>query len=414
MYVFRGLAALLAILVAWGFPAPLVSDRLPSAATAPVAPTVTLLRWPYLQNAGATGVTIAWVTDTAAAGEVRYSTDRGYGQVATATTRSVNGQYFASAVLTGLQPGTRYYYRIRSGGIDLTPLDPAAFTTATTGNAFTFVVLGDSRDGSPAAAAIANQMAAWPFDLWLHTGDLVTSGLAAEYDPQVFAIYRRLLAAVPFFSAIGNHEYLGDGPAAYLNNFYLPQNGPAGLLGRAYSFDWANAHFTVFDSGAGFTPGSAQYNWLQSDLAATRQPWKFVVDHHPPYSSGSHGSDFAVRDTLGPLFERYGVDVMFSGHDHDYERTFPMAGGQIAGAGQRGVTYVVTGGGGAPLYPVGRSAFTALSVSTNHFTRSVVAGCQLVMQSIGANGQILDLFEIDKCAAATTLPRHLFLPAVRR
>jgi 3',5'-cyclic AMP phosphodiesterase CpdA len=114
---------------------------------------------------------------------------------------------------------------------------------------------------------------------------------------------------------------------------------------RWYSFDYGNAHFVGLevDGYASTAPGSAQMLWLANDLAQTRQRWKVVFFHAPFYSSGAHGGDPQVpqlRAALEPLFIQHGVDLVFNGHDHDYERSVA-----------HGVVYIVAGGGGAPLYP---------------------------------------------------------------
>jgi predicted phosphodiesterase len=323
--------------------------------------------------------------------------------MAVATTRLVNGRYQHAAVLTGLQPATRYTYRVYTAGADLTPWTAATFTTATTGGDFTFLVLGDSRGGGRAARALAGQMAARPADLILHAGDLTDNGTQAQLDTQFFAVYRDLLGRVPVYPAPGNHDYAAGALRPYVDSFYLPGDpqvaagsSPEGLAERAYSFNWGNAHFVALDTNRRYAPGSPQYTWLARDLANTRQLWKFVFFHHPPYSTGSHGSDLNVRRSLTPLFEKYGVDLVFAGHDHLYERSVPLVRGKLAA---RGVIYVVTGGGGAALYLAGRSNFTAYSRSAYHLTRVEVHNCTLTLQAIALDGAIFDTLVLDKCEA---------------
>ena len=181
---------------------------------------------------------------------MRYSTDGSHWQTTNASTTSVDGQYRSVATLTGLLPATCYYYRVLTGGTDITPWSTASFNTATSGTDFAFVAFGDSRDGSQSARDVAAQMAKWSYAFAVHVGDAVNLGSATEYDPMVFGVYRDLMGKVPFYMALGNHEYYGDGKAAFLRNFYPPQNGPTGLKGQAYSFDWGNAHLVVLDTDA--------------------------------------------------------------------------------------------------------------------------------------------------------------------
>ena len=153
----------------------------------------------------------------------------------------------------------------------------------------------------------------------------------------------------------------------------------------------------ALDTNQSYASGSAQYNWLVNDLASTHKDWRFVFFHHPPYSSSTHGSDSNVCNTLGPVFQTYHVSLVFAGHDHDYERTWPMLNGAVSTICDGGVVYVVTGGAGAPLYSAGASYFTAYSSSRYHFTRVQVAGCKLTLQAIDTNGNVFDTCELDRC-----------------
>jgi hypothetical protein len=142
-------------------------------------------------------------------------------------------------------------------------------------------------------------------------------------------------------------------------------------MGRYYSFDWGNAHFVALNSelyhGDHSYHPEEQKTWLDRDPKETRQPWKIVYFHRPIYSSSKHGSDERIRKDLEPVLVRHEVDLVFSGHGHVYERTVPI----------RGVTYVVSGGGGKGLYPVGRSEWTAFSKSAYHAVVICVDGKRL-------------------------------------
>nr|MBA2540711.1 metallophosphoesterase [Deltaproteobacteria bacterium] len=105
-----------------------------------------------------------------------------------------------------------------------------------------------------------------------------------------------------------------------------------------------------------------------------------VYMHRPPYSSGEHGSDTGLRTKLAPVLERHGVQLVLSGHDHDYERMIP----------QDGVAYVVTGGGGRGTRPVGESSFTAFSEAVIHFVIVEVLVDELILHAIDATGVEFD------------------------
>lgn len=102
--------------------------------------------------------------------------------------------------------------------------------------------------------------------------------------------------------------------------------------------------------------------------------------HRPPYSSGLHGSDIALRELIAPVAEKHHVQLVLAGHDHDYERMIP----------QHGVAYVVTGGGGKGTYDVGSSAFSAFSEEVIHFVYIEVGIDELVLHAIDATGVEFD------------------------
>jgi hypothetical protein len=354
-----------------------------------------LLVYPYLGETSTTSAVISWATDNAGASEVHY----GEGSVVTATSTIYDDKYWHSATITGLTPDTTYNYKIYTAGHDLTPWPEVTFTTAPEFPQFTFAVLGDGRPDdrssppSQAALDVAAQMNQHSFDLALHTGDIVHSGGVCsgedsswnQYIRAYFDLYRESISGTPFYPSIGNHELSGGG---------CGYQGYTDVFAEEayYSFDWGNAHFVALDTNQSYRPGSPQYEWLVSDLQ-TNSPWKFVFFHHPAYSSGSHGSTREVQTHLVPVFEAYGVDVVFNGHDHLYERTCPI----LSGACGEGVVYYVTGGAGAPLYSGSGEWFTAVSSSTHHFLKVEVDDCRLRVDAV--DGVVFDSYEIDHCGS---------------
>jgi acid phosphatase type 7 len=334
----------------------------------------------YVQNVSVRSAVIAWMSEEPGAGFVEYGEtpelgqERGDGRT---------GKRHA-VTLSGLRPGSRYYYRVAGAR------KTASFRTAPDepGSGFTFAVVGDSGTGSKAQRAVADLLERMQPDLILHTGDVVyPKGDDADYDPKFFAPYRRIVGSVPVFPTLGNHDVETKNGAPYLENFHLPRNDPEST-GRYYSFDWGNAHFVALDSELYYDDDGddpeRQKAWLERDLGETRQPWKFVFFHRPPYSSSEHGSDLVVREDLEPILARRGVDLVFSGHDHDYERTVRL----------KGVTYVVTGGGGKDLYEAGESEWTAFSRSAHHAVRVRVDGNRLRLEAIEPNGAMVDRLDL--------------------
>jgi 3',5'-cyclic AMP phosphodiesterase CpdA len=285
------------------------------------------------------------------------------------------GEHQKWAVLDGLSPGTVYCYAIVDGGVPLSErigfrTAPAADSTAP----IRFLAFGDSGDGGSDQRALAEQMYAFPYDLIVHTGDIAyDDGTIDQLEDTVFAMYAPIFRHIPLFPAAGNHDYRTMQGAPFRAVFALP----GGNGERWYSYDWGRIHFAALDTEADY---QTQARWLDEDLAATSRPWKIVYLHKPPYSSGDHGSDTALRAALEPVLVKHRVQLVLAGHDHDYERMHP----------QQGVQHVVTGGGGRGTRPVGASAFTAFSEEVIHFVYAEVRVDELVLHAIDATGAEFD------------------------
>ncbi|HBP17838.1 MAG TPA: hypothetical protein DEA08_08595 [Planctomycetes bacterium] len=165
---------------------------------------------------------------------------------------------------------------------------------------------------------------------------------------------------------------------------------------RWYAFDWGSVHFVAMDTEA---LNEDQLAWLERDLEAHQDaPWIVVYGHHPPYSSGHHGSSSRMRE-LTETFERHGVDLVFTGHDHHYERTLPMQGGCVAQPDDTGITYIIAGAGGAGLRgDVTPQFWHAASDDTVHsYVRLTIHGCVARGEAVSAEGEVLDSFELGGC-----------------
>jgi acid phosphatase type 7 len=253
---------------------------------------------------------------------------------------------------------------------------------------FGFAVVGDSGSGGKGQLAVAALLGRLEPDLVLHTGDVVyPAGQERHYDRRFFAPYRNLIKTVPVFPVLGNHDVRKGNGAAFLENFHPPLGSP-GSTKRYYSFDWGNIHFValnseLYHSDRGSDP-EEQRDFLERDLATTRKNWRIVFLHRSPYGSSRHGGDEKVRENLEPLFVKHEVDLVFSGHDHVYERTVPI----------RGVTYVVSGGGGRRLYPAGNGELTASSVSAHHAVLVRVDCSRLLLEAVEVDGKVVDRLEL--------------------
>jgi len=365
---------------------------------------VTLTRGPYLQSVAGTSAIVVWQTAAPGSSRVEYGVG-GY----TASIDLPDPTVEHVITLTDLITGTEVIYRVSTDGVELA--SGSFRTAAAPDQSFTFAVIGDSGTGSTGQVAVADRMVALDPQLVLHTGDVVyPDGQAAGYDPFFFNPYQTLAKRAPIYPTLGNHDYHSQSGQPYLDAFYLPHNNPA-QTERYYSFDWGNAHFTALDFNTG--PDAAQLDWLKNDLASTDKPWKFVFYHQAIYSSGPHGHEdwvTAKRALLAPIFEQYKVDVVFNGHDHDYERTQPI----------NGVLYIVSGGGGGPLYQVNPQSFSAYAETTYHTVLATLDGCTLTLQAVKPDGTIFDATTLSKtCLVPTPIPTpiiefdwHFFLPVI--
>jgi hypothetical protein len=395
---------------------------LPKTGGSSPPPAATLVRHPYLQQVTANSSVIVWATREPGPAEVHYWQNSGNTNTTQATTTffpaSTTGMtidyYQHEARLTNLSTATSYNYEIFVNGIDATPglVDRFATAPAAGTGSVRFIAFGDSGIGSIQQQQLAALMTSDSFDIALHGGDVVygtisTTGGAhyLQYHDWFFNIYKDWLRSRPVFPSIGNHDDAISSGRAYRDLFVLPENGESAAFPdhkeRYYSFDYGPVHFVALDTELAFqnaTRRQEQLNWLAADLAATGQPWKVAYFHRPPYSAGGeHGSDLAVRQAFGPIFEQYGVHLVISAHEHTYERAVPWREGP---ASNQAVTYLVTGGGGARLYLAGQMSWTAVSRSAYHYLRGTISGCQLTIQAIGLDGSIIDQFSLDKCAQA--------------
>ena len=346
---------------------------------------ISFVRGPYTQYVTDSAATVMWGADRAVSARVHVQAESGMDE-------PVTSEGDSRVRLTGLRAGTRYRYRVVAEGIS--SLEGSFRTHAPGDTSLTFILYGDSRENPAEHARLAERMATHDFDFILHSGDFVDDGrVEAEWGTQFFKPVLPVVLKAPLYPAIGNHEM---DAAPYYTTFEVPPNGSKERPEAWYSFDYGHAHFVVLDSNpesGGLAEGTEQRRWLEQDLAASEAQWKFAVLHHPLYSSGYHKSNLPLREALMPIFERFGVDMVLTGHDHCYERTWPLRGG---GRSDHGIVHVVSGGGGASLYAVGRSKWTAVSESLTHYCILKVAGSRLDLEVYGTDGRQVDALVLFK------------------
>ncbi|MEI8357103.1 MAG: metallophosphoesterase family protein, partial [Deltaproteobacteria bacterium] len=294
--------------------------------------SVLMTRGPYLQSGTPEAVTVRWRTDAATDSRIRWGTDVAHlEQVADDATSTTEH----AVRVTGLTPGTTYFYSVGSTTNVLDGGDAETwFTTPPavgTSQATRVWVIGDSGTANASARAVRDAYDAFTgvrgTDLWLMLGDnAYNSGTDAEYQAAVFDTYPEHLRHEVLWPTLGNH----DGASAdsgtqtwpYYEVFSLPTAAEAGGVASGteayYSFDWANVHFVCLDSqDSSRLPGSPMLTWLEDDLQATDQEWIVAFWHHPPYTKGSHDSDaesqlVEMRANALPILEAHGVDLVLS------------------------------------------------------------------------------------------------------
>jgi hypothetical protein len=374
--------------------------------------TITLVRGPYLQQVGDASAIVAWATRQPGPASVLHWTGTQAASTTAAATvfrssssTGVPDYYQHEAVIQGLSANTTYQYDLRVRGEDPTPGIVDRLRTAPQSGTGTIklVAFGDSGVGSAAQQEIATLVNGETFDLAIHTGDIAySSGTYAEFDARFFPYYSSWLRAKAVFPVIGNHENITGSATPYRTLFVLPRDGASPAFPnnaeRFYSFDYGPVHFVMLDTESAFLNAARrdeQLAWLESDLqGAQSQPWRIVVFHRPPYSSSKHGSDLAIRQAFRPIFERWGVDLVLNGHDHNYERTLPQR--ESTNPSDQAVTYIVTGGGGAPLYPSGKQSFTAFSRSVHHYVRVTISSSAITLQAVDVNGTVFDAVTLSR------------------
>jgi acid phosphatase type 7 len=461
-----------------------------AAAPAIVAPEGVFLVKPYLQwgrsheQTANDSLALMWQTgdvDAAWTVEVKAAPDRPWAasgpvELRRVAVRTIAPHRIYTAKLAGLEAGTDFDYRVLKAG---TPLFGArAHARKSADQPYRFVVFGDCAAGTPASAAIAHRAYLARPDFVFIPGDIVyTRGRISEYRTNFFPVYNAdiaspavgapLLRSTLFLAAPGNHDTATsdldrypDG-LAYFLYWSQPTDGTAtrnggpntpkllgsqanrqaflDAAGTAYpgmanfSFNYANAHWTVLDSNTYVDWNDpALRAWLEHDLSSNANAaWRFVGFHHPGFNSSHKHFDEQRMRLLADVLERGAVDLVFTGHVHNYQRTFPLRfvahknaqGDMISRSGRvegtwtldkafdgssnthpNGVVYLVTGAGGASRYdpeqqanPSSWQPFTHKFISTVHSITVVdISGRKLSVRQISEEGGELDAFRIIK------------------
>lgn len=302
-------------------------------------PAAALVRGPFLQNVTADAATIVVETDLPGRVTVEYGPTEALGN----RLESAAGVALRHELrLTGLVSLEPVHYRVLAGGA-ATPVR-VFFPLPPAGALVRFAVYGDVRGGHRKHAELVRRILGENVDFILGTGDLVMRGSDEGDWQRFFAVAGEMLATVPFWSSTGNHDMgrAGDARRRFGDVFVLPDAAERPEWASWYSFDAGDVHVTMLDSNAYDEP--VQLAWLEADLRDARTRGARVLitlTHDGPFSRGTHMGNQDAVERYVPVLVAHGTTLLFSGHDHLYQR------GQ-----QGGLDYIVSGGGGAPLYPV--------------------------------------------------------------
>ena len=441
------------------------------------AETDAFSREPYVQLATDSSIFIVWRTPGAIAPKVQIGADpsaldKQLAPAAIAVRQTAGGEtspgsapplhsapdgtHQYEAQVTGLEADTIYYYAIFDGDQRLTPADPSyRFRThpkpGTLRPAY-FWVVGDSGTGGSAQAKVRDAMLAYNkskalnLDLYVHVGDMAYgSGTDKEFSERFFRMYEPTLRNTVCWAAMGNHEgntskgENGVGP--FYDAFVCPSAAESGGLPSGkeayYSFDYGKVHFIALDShDLDRRPTGAMAQWLKADLEKTNADWLVCFFHHPPYTKGTHDSDregqlIEMREHIMPILEGGGVDIVFTGHSHIYERSMLIDGayvtpttaegvvlddgdGDPAGDGaykksagltpHNGTVQVVTGHGGTGVGRKGTMPVMRKIIVENGSMLISVEGDTLTGTMLNLDGTVRDAFAIEKGGTVTHTP----------
>jgi acid phosphatase type 7 len=365
-------------------------------------------RYPNIQNLSANGGSIVWALTTLVSGVVVVVDPSGNGITVPASvaefTPAVTGMpqtyYQYVATFGGLKPGTIYTYQVQAEGQIVTSAltRPLEFATPGAG-AFSFINFADSGEGNNDQLALRLQMVQESVSFAIANGDLAYElATYASIEANYYGVYQEMMTQIPFFASLGNHEYLTQNALPTLASRVTPTAGvPQSDWGRYYSFDWGNAHFVALDSNAPLDAAVAgtgpMLAWLANDLQNTTKFWKIVFFHHPGFATGTHQNEppaGEVRQGIVPILEQYGVQLVFNGHEHTYQRTYELLAGQVVAPNSGGVVYVTSGGGGADPYYTAPNALISQSIGVNNYVHAEVSGEEITLKvrGLGQRGDI--------------------------
>ena len=342
----------------------------------------TLHYGPYLQAARTDGITILWETTEPVLGKVLYGYQPNKLSMSLTEEKAVK---LHQIQITGLQPNQTYYYQCQWSE-ESTEIYHFKTAPADDNIAIRIAIVADTRSLPEIFGKICQQVAKFKPDIILHSGDLVASGDQIEqWKPQFFEPAKDLIREVPVYPTMGNHERKSG---YYYQHFPIHQGKPW------WAIDYGSVHLTGLNTSEDGSPDSEQFKWLVQDLKANQDKnWKIVMFHYPLFHVHPSRPVYDIRYYWTPLFIKYNINFVITGHDHYYCRTFPI--GNMSEK-QQGTIHITSAGGGAPLYPVVPQPYSAYYRSIYHFVILDVTKDQIIGRAISIDGKVFDTFSLNK------------------
>ena len=312
-----------------------------------------------------TEMVVVWATEQRGDAVVEWSSESGSNSVTGDSYCYNHDKAFHMVVISGLTLGEEVTYRVGDGNVwsdefTFTPFNPDA-------DHFEWISIADHGLSSEALDVTAAIIADSDAQLVTISGDIAYADGNQNIWDEWFVTQQESMASIPWITAVGNHE---NEPAAGFEAYEHRFDSDQVIESETFWFsrNIPGVHLVFMSTEHEFTPGSAQFNWLQSDLQAANtpgardeRPFIIVIGHKPMYSSNDyHGSEVELRDALESLYVENGVNLVIAGHDHFYERTWPVNGEKVSDKGNGDVF----GQGHEPIHLVigigGRSAYEEL------------------------------------------------------
>ncbi|MBP2651047.1 MAG: metallophosphoesterase [Firmicutes bacterium] len=351
----------------------------------------------------------------------------------TAATDNLQGEAnLYTITLNQLKPGTKYLYRICDDKNEWTSYSSFVTESKETlvANKFKFIVFGDSQSGNakvpnytPFHTTIENAFNAnQDAKFFINMGDLVEKGQDYQHWNNWFNATKDVIDKIPDMVVQGNHEtynandWNSTKPVYFVQQFNVFQNGPDGLKGQTYSYNYGKVHFVVLDSQGEeesedpqgtVDPAKeramfeTQAEWLKTDLATNKDAlFTFVFFHKTPYYNKGNRSNILLKEVFTPVFDQYHVDVVFNGHDHATSRTFPIYHDEFVQSPAQGTVYYVTGRSGAKYYgdltPKVWDAKFFDPQDQPDYQIVELDGKKLTIKAFKQDGTLVDTYVIDK------------------